>query len=353
MVLLLLEWKALRRWTAWRRILVMVAPGAAFLVAAYLLAGASPGSSADAGDTHFSDPVSVLGAAFEYSIGYTPLEVLPRVAAVAWMLRYVGTSVRANPPQRQGAEAAVGRVVLALLLLYCLLPGTLAGWHYCSARFLLYAWLLLPLGAQFPPHVARRLPAIGPVLAALVLAIQWPFLRAASRQIQDAIDAGSTLPRGATIVPADFNVSPLGPQPTIDTWGYLVLEHDAVTSQVFASGRPRMGGERFRTLTFHPGVLDVATGALPWSGFEMWSDVWRPCAPPGSPARWFVHTDGTCADAVVARQQALAAVLDRYDYVLMLHPSEHEQELFASGLRLLRHVGAAWMYAVPHSMPAP
>lgn len=353
MVLLLLEWKALRRWTAWRRILVMVAPGAAFLVAAYLLAGASPGSSADAGDTHFSDPVSVLGAAFEYSIGYTPLEVLPRVAAVAWMLRYVGTSVRANPPQRQGAEAAVGRVVLALLLLYCLLPGTLAGWHYCSARFLLYAWLLLPLGAQFPPHVARRLPAIGPVLAALVLAIQWPFLRAASRQIQDAIDAGSTLPRGATIVPADFNVSPLGPQPTIDAWGYLVLEHDAVTSQVFASGRPRMGGERFRTLTFHPGVLDVATGALPWSGFEMWSDVWRPCAPPGSPARWFVHTDGTCADAVVARQQALAAVLDRYDYVLMLHPSEHEQELFASGLRLLRHVGAAWMYAVPHGMPAP
>jgi hypothetical protein len=208
----------------------------------------------------------------------------------------------------------------------------------------------LPLGAQFPPRVARRLVVIGPALAAVVLAIQWPFVRGASRQIQDVIDAGATLPRGAKIVPADFNASPLGPQPTIDAWGYLVLEHNAIVSQVFASGRPRMGGERFRTLTFHPGVLDVVTGRLPWSGFEMWSDVWRPCAPEGSPARWFVHTDGTCADAVAARQRALAEVLDRYDYLLMLGPSERERELFASGLRLVSHVGAAWMYAATQGL---
>jgi len=66
----------------------------------------------------------------------------------------------------------------------------------------------------------------------------------------------------------------------------------------------------------------------------MWSDVWRACADPRSPARWFVHVDVSCDDSLSARKQALREVIDRYDYVLMLGPARHGQELMASHLRL-------------------
>jgi len=39
----------------------------------------------------------------------------------------------------------------------------------------------------------------------------------------------------------DFNENVLGPQPTIDAWGELMVAHDAVASQIFAAGRPGMG----------------------------------------------------------------------------------------------------------------
>jgi hypothetical protein len=264
----------------------------------------------------------------------------------------VARALRANPPYRAGAEAAVGRVVAALLVLYCVMPGTLAGWYYCSARFLLFGWLLLPVAAELSPGMARRLLVVGPALAGSLLVIQWPFIRAASRQMQDVLDVGVSLPRGARFIPMDFTPSVLGPQPTGASWGELVVEHDAVASQLFASGKPRLGGERFRTLTFRPGVIDVRAGTLPWSGFEMWNDVWRPCAAPGSPVRWFVHDDAKCDDALAARKQALEEVIDRYDYVLMLGPAGYGQELMAPHLRLISHVGAAWMYAIVHPSPA-
>jgi hypothetical protein len=354
LVLVLLEGRALLGWTAWRRVLVVVAPAATFLVVAYLVADAPSGPSVDAHDTHFSGPVSVVGSAFEYSIGYTPFELLPRMAALALIFRYVYPALRANPPHRAGPEAAVGRAVSALLVLYCVLPGTLVGWNYCSARFLLFGWLLLPLAAEFPRRLGRRLPVVGPALGAAVLAIQWPFIHRASRQMQDTLEVATSLPRGAKVIPMDFNVSVLGPQPTIDAWGQLVVDHDAIASQMFAAGRPRMGGERFRTLTFRPGVLDAATGTLPWSGFEMWSDVWRNCADPRSPVRWFVHVDGKCAEALAARKQALDEVIDRYDFVLMLGPSDAGRDLLAPHLRPVSHVGAASLYAVAHAgRPAP
>jgi hypothetical protein len=349
LVLLLLEWRSLLTWTAWRRVLVVVGPAAVFLVGAYVAADPAPRSSVDSQGTYFSDPVSVVGAAFEYGIGYTPFELVPRIAALLLMFRYAYRAMRASPPLRAGAEAAVGRAVLALLGLYCVLPGTLAGWNYCSARFLLYGWLLLPVAADFPARMGRRLLVLGPMLAGAALAIQWPFIHRASRQMDDVVDVGASLPRGAKLLPMDFNVGVLGPQPTIDAWGVLVVEHDAVASQIFAAGRPRMGGERFRTLTFRPGVLDEEAGTLPWSGFEMWSDVWRACADPRSPLRWFVHVDVNCDDSLAARKKALEEVIDRYDYVLMLAPPAYGQELIASRLRLVSHVGSAWMYSVAHA----
>jgi hypothetical protein len=109
-----------------------------------------------------------------------------------------------------------------------------------------------------------------------------------------------------------------------------------------------MGGERFRTASFRPGVLDREGGTLPWSGFEMWSDVWRACADPHSPVRWFVHVDKGCQDAMAARKSELEGVIGRYDYVLMVGPPDYGQKLLASHLRLIGHVGSAWAYAIAH-----
>ncbi|HEY3819084.1 MAG TPA: hypothetical protein VGL81_18070 [Polyangiaceae bacterium] len=350
LALVLLEGKKLLRWSEWPRVLVVVGPAAAFLVLSYFAADPGPSTRLVPPKTHFSDPVSVLGAAFEYNIGYSPFELVPRIAALALIVPFVYRSLRAHAPWRAGPEAAVGRLVVALVVLYCVMPGTLADWYYCSARFLVYAWLLLPVAAELPARIVRRLPVVGPVLAGAVLAIQWPVIHRDSRQMQDVLDVGSSLPRGARLVPLAFELSVLGPQPVGAAWGELVVGRDAVVSQLFASGRPRMGGERFRTLTFRPGVLDEESGTLPWSGAEM-SDVWRPCADPRSPERWFVHVDGSCADALAARKRELDEVIDRYDYVLMLGPSRYGQELMASRLHLVRESGSARMYAVVHADP--
>jgi len=55
LALVLLEWRALLRWRAWLRVLVVVGPAAVFLVGAYLAAEASPPSSVDSRETFFSD----------------------------------------------------------------------------------------------------------------------------------------------------------------------------------------------------------------------------------------------------------------------------------------------------------
>ncbi len=347
----LLEWKNVLRRSEWPRMLVVIGPAAAFLVGSYLAADGGGPASLVPPKTHFSDPVSVVGAAFEYNIGYSPFELVPRIAALVLIVPAVYRAMRANPPFGASAEAAVGRLVLTFIVLYCVMPGTLADWYYCSARFLLYAWLLLPVAAEFPARTARRLLVVGPVLAGVVLAIQWPSIHRASGRMQDVVDAGASLPRGARLVPMAFELSVLGPQPTGAAWGELVVERDAIASQLFATGRPRMGGERFRTLSFRPGVLDRESGTLPWSGAEM-SDFWRPCADPRSPERWFVHVDGSCDDAVEGRERELDEVVDRYDYVLMLDPPPRAQDLLGSRLRLVSHVGSAWMYAIAHPGPS-
>ncbi|MGH7298299.1 MAG: hypothetical protein ACRELB_25390, partial [Polyangiaceae bacterium] len=347
LALLLLEGRRLSRLREWARLAVVVGTGTAFLFGSYLARASADHLSTAWADTHFSDPVSVLGSAFEYNIGYTPFELLPRLAALFLLAPAAYHALRSQPFLGSGAEAAIGRLVLTLLVLYCVLPGTFAGWAFCSARFLSFGLLLLPVAAEFSPRWLRRLPVLGPALAFAVLAIQWPAIHRSSLGMQDVLDVSTALPRGAKIIPLAFNLSVLGPQPTGAAWAELVVEHDAIASQLFAAGRPKMGGEGFRTLSFRPGVQDEETGRLPWSGFEM-SDCWRPCVAPGSPDRWFVHVDKSCSDALSERKHELERVIDRYDYVLMLGPARLGQDLLAPHLRLISHVGSAWMYGIVH-----
>jgi hypothetical protein len=348
LVFVLLEWQNVLQWREWPRMLVVAGPGAAFIVATYLTASSSQPLAVEA-QTFFSDPLSTLGAVFEYNIGFTPFELAPRIAALSLLLPGTFCAVRAHPPLGSGREAAIGRVVVALLAAYCTVPGTWAGWAYCAARFLVFGWLLLPLAAEFRPSVARRLRVVGPALAGVTLAIQWPFIHGASERTQDVIEVGASLPRGAKLIPVDFNASVLGPQTNGDSWAHLVVSRDAVASQLFAAGRPRMGGERFRMVSFRPGILDVESGALPWSDFEMWNDIGRACAERGAAVHWFVHVDGDCSQHLAERRRKLEKVIDRYEYLLMLDPPEFGRELLPSKLHLVRREGSAWLYAIAHA----
>lgn len=346
LALVLLEWRNLLRPAEWPRLLVVVGPAAVFLLGAYLAAEAPPEASQAQAATHFADWTTVLGATFEFNVAYTPYELVPRLVALSILLRFAYGAIRANPPARATPEAAIGRLLLALLLLYGVTPSSFLGWGYASTRFFLYAWLLLPAVAAIPARIGRRLLVLGPALTVAGLAIQWPSIHRASRQMQDILDVGAPLPRGSKLIPMDFTLSVLGPAPLGHAWAELVVDRDAIAPQLFAVGKPRMGGERFRTLTFRPGLLDVATGTLPWSTNETWQDVGRNCAGRGSPARWFVKIPGDCTELLAGRKAALEAVIDRYDYVLMIEPPPYGQDLIAPHLRLVDHVGSAWMYAV-------
>ena len=344
--LLLLEWQSLRRPSEWLRILLVTGPAALFLVGSYLAAHPAPQSSAAPTETYFADPLTLVGGLFEFHLAYTPLELAPRLVALVLLVRFAYRGMRAFSPLGSTAEGAVARVVLGFMLLYCVMPSALWGWFFSSTRFLLYASLLLPALAEIPARIGRRLILVGPVLAAAVLIAQWPNLWSTSRQMQDILDVGASLPRGAKLVPMDFTARLLGPQPLGHSWAQLVVEREVVASQLFAAGKPRMGGERFRTLTFHPGLLDIATGKLPWSTYETWYDIARECSPPGSPLHWFVSAGGPCEGQIAERKVTLEAVIDRYEYVLMLDPPQYARDLIAPHLKLLGRVGSAWLYAV-------
>ena len=350
LVLLLLEGRNAFRPSQWARIALVVGPGALFLVGSYFSTVAPPVSSADRPDTHFADWKTVIGSAFEYNVAYSPFELVPRVVALAILLRFAVRSLRTTPLGGSSAEAAMGRTVLALAILYAVTPQSLWGWGYASTRFFLFVLLLLPAAADIPDALLRRVPAVGAALTVCVLAIQWPAVRHASGQMVDIERVGASLPRGAKLIPMDFTASVIGPQPLGHAWAELVVERDVVASQLFAAGKPRMGAERFRPLTFRPGLLDVATGKLPWSTNETWHEVSRACADPSSPIRWFVNVPGECKDLLADRAAILDAVVDRYDYVLMLDPPPFAHDLMARHLALVSQVGSAWAYRVIHDL---
>ena len=344
--ILLLAWRSLRRLTEWARILVVVAPGALFLVGAYASAHPAPSSSVAPAETYFADPLTLVGGLFEYHLAYTPLELVPRLVALGLLVRFAYLGIRRCSPFGPTAEGAVARVVLCLVLLYCVTPAAFQGWFYSSTRFLLFASLLLPAVAEIPARIGRRLLVLAPVLTAAVVAVQWPNIRSTSQEMQDILDVGASIPRGARLVPMDFTARLLGPQPLAQAWAELVVERDAMASQLFAAGKPRMGGERFRTLTFRPGVLDEDSGSLPWSTYETWYDVVRKCSS-GPLLAWLAFgASGDCAALLAERKATLDAVLDRYDYVLMLDPPDYARDLIAARIELVDRRGVASMYRV-------
>ncbi len=345
LALLLVEGRRLARPRACLRVLVVAGPGALFLLGSLARAHGAP--NAAAGETQFANPLELLGGLLETQLAYTPWELLPRIAGLALLARFAYLGTRAYSPLGASAEGGIARVVLAFLLLYCVTPVALHGWFYASTRFLLFATLLLPAMAEIPPSLGPRLLVAAPALTAAVLAVQWPHLQRASRQMQDVLDVGTSIPeKGAKIVPMDFGARLLGPQPLEHAWAELVLERDAIASQLFAAGKPRMGGESFRTLTFRPGVLDEDEGSLPWSTYEGWYDVARKCGPNPLLA-WFVAGSRGCDALLAERSAKLAAVLDRYDYVLMLDPPEYARRLLPSYVQLAAHRGSAWLFRVP------
>jgi hypothetical protein len=297
-------------------------------------------------ETSFSDPLTLIGGLFEYHLAYTPLELVPRLVALVLLVRFGYRGVRAYSPWGATVEAGVARIVLLFLVLYCVTPHALHGWYYSSTRFLLFASALLPAVAEFPARIGRRLLVLAPALTAAVLAVQWPDIHRTSQVMQDILDAGESIPRDSKIVPMDFTARLLGPQPLGHSWAELVIERDAMASQLFAAGKPRMGGERFRTLTFHPGLLDEATGDLPWSTYETWYDVVRKCGSDKVLAFLAFGAAGDCATLLAERKATLDEVLDRYDYVLMLGPPGYAKDLIASRVELLVQKGEAFVYRV-------
>ncbi len=352
LVFLLLEWRNVLGWRReWPRMLAVTGPGAVFVVGTYLTAHSSQPLAIE-GQTFFSDPPSVLGAAFEYNIGFTPRAGPAHRRTIKLLLPCTYRAVRAHPPLGSGPEAAIGRVVVVLLAAYFVAPGTWAGWAYAAARFSSSTDSCFSPGPQ--PRSGPRSHVVssswGRRWPARQMAIQWPFMQRASARTQNVIDVGASIPSGAKLIPADFNASVLGPQTNGDSWAHLVVSRDVVASQLFAAGRPRMGGERFRMVSFKQGVLDVESGALPWSDFEMWNDIGRNCAPHDAPQNWFVHWDGDCSRHLEDRKKKLEKVIDRYDYLLMLDPPLFiERALLPPKLRLVSHVGSAWLYVIPHA----
>jgi len=353
LALLVLEGRSLRRPAHWFGVLVMTGPAALFMAGSYLSAGPAPEGSAVT-ETFFAGPRELLRGLFEYQVAYSPLELIPRGVALVLLVWFAYRGIRRHPPLGSTAEGAVGRVVLVFLLLYCVTPVAFRGWFYASPRFLLFALILLPLVGEIPPRVARPLLVLAPVLTCAVLAVQWPDLWRTSRQMQDILDVGASIPRGSRLIPMDFAARPFGPQPLGHAWAQLVFDREVVASQLFAAGKPRMGGERFRTLTFRPGVLDAASGKLPWSTYETWYEVVRECRdhpvpPPPAPfPRPFGRLFGGCAGLLAGRRAALDAVIDRYDYVLMLDPPDYGRALLEEHLELRSRVGSAWLFAVVH-----
>ena len=347
LALLLLEWRALLSPRAWPRVLVVAAPAVVFLAVSYVAARAASAVSAVPQETKFANPLELLGGLAEYHLGYTPWELAPRVLALALLVRFAWRGVRRHSVLGSTPEGALGRLVLAFLLLYCATPVAFRGWFYASTRFLLFASLLLPAVAEIPPRVGRRLLVVAPVLTAAVLALQWPEIHRASREMREVLDVGTSIARGAKVVPMDFGARLLGPQPLAHAWAELVLERDAIAPQLFAVGKPRFGGEAFRTLAFRPEAIDRETGSLPWPGGEGWYDVVRKCS--GHP--WLaalVAAPGDCAALLAEREAALDPALDRYDYVLMLDPPDYAQTLLGSRGELVTREGSAWLFRVDH-----
>jgi len=337
--LLTLEGPRLRQSGAWARLLTVTGPAAAYVMIAYFTAR-NPGLLAQSHTTGWSNPLEIISGLVEYQIAYCAWEWLPRGAAVVILLGGWVKNFRRTPLLGDGPECAVSRLVAVFLLLFALAPAVIADWYYFSARFLFIAMAVLAAAVELPKKVARHVPLIAAALTVAVMAIELVSLGRLDAKVQEVRDAGADLPAGARLISIDFGQRRLtlvdSPQPLAHAWAHLVVDRNVVSAQLFAAGKPRMGGERYRMLSLRPGVLQPQTGALAWPGFENAHELGRKCDPPAS---------SDCIPRLQAMRDNLDAVLTRYDFILLVAPPEIARTILTEGLSLRRRVGDAWIFA--------
>jgi hypothetical protein len=334
---LLLYGPRLQHTRTWVRIGLVTVPTATWVTAAYFAAQTvAPPSTRQ---TQWPRVGALLPGFIEYHLAYSVWELVPRGAVLVLLFLLSARTVRNEGMRSTSATGAVARVAAVFIAAYLCAPKVLADWYYCSARFLVFATFLLPALVDVPARYRSRVPVLGAALTLGVVACDLPQLSRLSRQVQDVLDAGVDVPAGGRVIPIDFADRHWGmidkPQPLAHAWSLLVVAHDVVGSQLPAAGKPRMGGERFRMLSFRPGMLGTATGLLPWSSPEGDYDAARACQGLDREACW---------RALEPRKNNLDTVRDRYDYVLMVSPSPLIRDILGEGLTLRRHVGVAWLY---------
>jgi hypothetical protein len=337
--LLTLQGPRLHHKAGWRNLLIVTGPAAAYVVIAYLTAR-NPVLPPQPHTTGWSNPLEILSGLVEYQVAYSAWELIPRGLAVMILLGGWAAHFRRTPLWGDGPECAVSRLVAVFLGLFAIAPGVIADWYYFSARFLFIAFAVLPAAVDLPKRIARFVPLIATTLTAAVIAIAVVNLVQFDAKVQEVRAAGDDLPRGSRLIAIDFGGRRLSladaPEPLAHAWAHLVVDRDIVSGQLFAAGKPKMGGERFRMLSLRPEVLQQETGALPWPGFENAHALGRHCDPPAT---------SDCRGRLLALRDRLSAVMGRYDFILLIAPPEIARTILAEGLSLRRHVGEAWLFA--------
>jgi hypothetical protein len=338
--LLVLEGPRLGTLAAWRRLTLVGGPAALYVVLAFALAQ-NPAIPLQTHPTAWLRPTVMLAGLVEYTIGYSRWELVPRGLAMLLLLGFLLPRLRPAVLRDAASEQATVRLVAIFLLLYATTPHVLADWVYCSARFLLVAVLALPAAVDLPALVRRQLPALALTLSVAAFAAEWRALSQLDGRLETVRTVGEALPRGAKLLTIDFGVRrwklTTGSQPMFHAWGLLAVERDAVSSQLFAGGKPSMGGERFRMLSYRPGVLDRDEGALPWPGFENAVGLGRECG--ATPDSW------ECLAGIERLQMQVESVLDRYEHLLLIAPPEAAREALGEDLALLAHQDDIWLYS--------
>jgi hypothetical protein len=328
----------LRHKAGWRNLLIVTGPAAAYVVIAYVTAH-NPGLPPQPHTTGWYSTLAILKGLLKYQVAYSGWELIPRGLAVMLLLGGWAAQFRRTPLWGGGPECATFRLVAVFLGLYAIAPGEISDWYYFSVRFLLIAIVVLPAAVDLPKRITRFVPIIATTLTAAVIAIAVVSLVRLDAKVQEVRDAGADLPRGSRLISINFGERGPGlveaPQPLAHAWAHLVVDRDIVSGQLFAAGKPQMGGERFRMLSMRPEVLQQDTGALPWPGFENAYALGRSCDPPAT---------SDCRSRLLAMRDSLNAVVGRYDFILMIAPPEIARTILTEGLSLRRRVGDAWIF---------
>lgn len=239
--------------------------------------------------------------------------------AVAAFRRRQATTASHAGEATATADAALLRVLLALLVAFALLPHELPGrgFVFIPQRAFFFALFFLFAAAPLPAKVAAPL---GLALALPVALFQLRGAERAGQRIADLVAAGATVTPGATLLPLGFAPQLEGAsiRATRHAWGWLVLTRDVVTPYLFAAGSAppyRFSGDRplaYRQ-PFGPAFLPfVDESAAPFAAGR------------GDYARLLTAARG-------------------YDYVLADSPPPEFLTQIGTQATVAAHVGDAWL----------